>query len=39
MSGIITKKHFFLVLKTFGIRKALKLLVSRQLVALNTLMV
>lgn len=39
MNGVITKKHFFLVLKIFGIRKALRLLVSRRSVAINLLMI
>ena len=37
MKGVITKKDFLKVLKVFGIRKALKLLLSRQVVALNLL--
>ena len=38
MNGTITKKDVLKVLRYFGVRKALKLLVSRRLVALNLLM-
>ena len=34
MTGVITKKHFFLILKNFGWRKAFKLLTSKEPVAL-----
>lgn len=37
MHGVVTKRHFLLVARTFGIRKALKLLFSRKPVALNLL--
>jgi len=39
MNGVITKKDFLKVLKYFGIRKAFKLLLSRQTTALNLLLV
>jgi len=38
MAGVIRKRHFFLIAKTFGIRKALRVLLSRKPVALNDLM-
>ena len=38
MSGLVTKKHFFLIAKSFGIRKALKVLLSSEPVALLVLM-
>ena len=34
MKGTVTKKHFFVVLKNFGWRKAIKLLLSKDGVAL-----
>ncbi len=37
MRGVVTRKHFLQVLFTFGIRKAVKLLVTRQQTALNLL--
>ena len=39
MKGVITKKHFVEITRTFGIRKALKVLFSRRPVALTLLMV
>jgi len=39
MSGLVTKKHFFLIGRSFGYKKAFKLLFSRQPVALLVLMV
>ena len=39
MSGLVTKKHFFLVAKSFGLKKAFKLLLSQQPIALLVLMV
>lgn len=38
MSGMITKRHFFLVLVTFGLSKALRLLVAREKTALEILL-
>jgi len=38
MQGVVTKKHFFLVLRSFGPKKAFLLLLSREPVALLTLM-
>lgn len=38
MTGVVTKKHFFSIAKSFGWKKALKILVSRKPVALITLM-
>ena len=38
MQGRITKKHFFMIAKTFGIKKAFKVLFSKDAVALNVLM-
>ena len=38
MVGLVTKKHFFLIWKEFGFRKASKVLLSRQPVALMELM-
>jgi hypothetical protein len=38
MTGVVTKKDFFLVLRSFGLKKALKLFFSRERVALVTLM-
>lgn len=34
MSGVVTKKHFFLIWREFGFRKALRVLTSREPVAL-----
>lgn len=38
MQGRITKKHFLTIARTFGLKKALRVLFSRQAVALNILM-
>jgi hypothetical protein len=38
MVGVITKKHWLMVGKTFGWRKAVRLLLSRKPVALSILM-
>jgi hypothetical protein len=38
VSGVVTKKHFFLVGKIFGWKKAFKILFSRKPVALMVLM-
>lgn len=38
MSGLVTKKHFFQIASAFGIKKAFKVLLSRQPVALMELM-
>ena len=38
MRGAVTKRHFIQIWRAFGLRKALKVLVSRRRVALNTLM-
>jgi len=38
MKGVITKKHFFMVLRNFGWRKAFKLITSKDGVALMVLM-
>jgi hypothetical protein len=38
MDGVVTKKHFFLIAKAFGLKMAIKVLLSRKPVALNTLM-
>lgn len=38
MSGLVTKKHFFLVAKSFGLKKAFRILFSQQPVALLVLM-
>jgi hypothetical protein len=38
MNGVITKKHFFLIAKAFGLKIAIKVLLSRKPVALTTLM-
>lgn len=38
MVGVVSKKHFFLVAKEFGWRKAFKLLLSKEPVALMVLM-
>lgn len=38
MSGVVSKKHFFLILWYFGCRKAIKLLLGRSQVALGLLM-
>jgi len=37
MQGTITKKHIFLIFKEFGLKKALKVLLSLKPVALNLL--
>lgn len=37
MGGTITKRHFFQIWRTFGLRKALLVLFSRAPVALNLL--
>jgi len=38
MKGVITKRHFFMVLRNFGWRKAFKLITSKDGVALMVLM-
>jgi len=38
MTGLVTKKHALLVCREFGMRVALRLLLSRKPVALLTLM-
>lgn len=38
MQGQVTKKHFFLIVKEFGVKKAVRILFSRQGCALNILM-
>jgi hypothetical protein len=38
MSGTITKKHFFLIAKTFGVAKAIKVLFSGKGTVLQILM-
>ena len=38
MKGTVTKKHFFVVWKEFGFKKALKILTSTEPVALLVLM-
>ena len=38
MKGTITKKHFLMILKEFGWKKAIKILLSRKPVALTLLM-
>jgi hypothetical protein len=38
MTGTITKKHFFQIAKAFGWKVAVKVLLSREPVALNTLL-
>lgn len=38
MQGMITKKHFFLILRYFGLRKAMRILFSNNPIALNLLM-
>lgn len=37
MSGVVSKKHFFLIAKEFGIKKAVKVLLSKEPVALMLL--
>ncbi len=37
MKGIITKKHFFEIWKSFGFKKAIKVLTSKEEVALAVL--
>jgi len=37
MKGVVTKKHFFMVVKSFGWSKAFRLLLSRKPVALLAL--
>jgi hypothetical protein len=37
MKGLVTKKHFFLIWHEFGIKIAIKILVSRKPIALTTL--
>jgi hypothetical protein len=38
MTGTITKRHFFEIWKTFGFRKAVKVLLSKESTALFILM-
>jgi len=38
MSGTVTKRHFFLIWREFGLKTALHVLVSRESVALLVLM-
>ncbi len=38
MKGLITKKHFFQIAKTFGWTKAFKILFSNNPIAVNILM-
>lgn len=38
MKGVITKKHFLVIAKEFGLRKAIKILLSQKPVALTLLM-
>lgn len=38
MKGAITKKHFLIILKEFGWKKAIKILLSKKPVALTLLM-
>jgi hypothetical protein len=38
MGGVITKKHFFQIWRSFGFKKAWSILVSKEPVALMTLM-
>ena len=38
MSGVVTKRHFFLIWREFGFRAAMRILTSREPVALLTLM-
>lgn len=38
MSGVITKKDFFKIWKTFGFKKAFRVLISKHSVALAILM-
>ena len=38
MNGLVQKRHFLAIAKAFGLRKALRILISRQPVALLELM-
>ena len=38
MKGLVTKKHWLMIWKEFGFRKAMKILMSREPVALIELM-
>ena len=38
MNGTVTKRHFWTILKTFGIKKAVRVLFSRNVTALAILM-
>jgi hypothetical protein len=38
MTGVVTKKHIILIVREFGLRKALRVLVSPEPVALRVLM-
>ena len=38
MNGLVQKRHFWQVLRAFGFRKAVQLLISREPVALIVLM-
>lgn len=38
MQGVVTRKHFWLIAKAFGYRKAMKVLFSRKSTALMRLM-
>jgi hypothetical protein len=38
MNGTVTKKHFFIIWKEFGFKKAVKILKSKEPVALMVLM-
>ncbi len=38
MNGLVTKKHFFQIWIAFGLKKAVKILISREPVALMVLM-
>ena len=38
MAGVVTRRHFFLIARELGIAKALRVLLSREPVALATLM-
>lgn len=37
MHGVITRRHFFQIARAFGVRKALRVLLSRRAVALGLL--
>jgi hypothetical protein len=39
MSGLVNKKHFFQIAKAFGFKKAFRVLLSSQPVALLVLMI